>query len=231
MNLYGWSLPSFTRVLGSKDPAVFDAAAGCLSESLEREPARTKGAVWLRTLVNVGYPLREDRGPPAELADGGLLTMQMETEAHAVVVYSVMRAIARPEHIDFAGQSSNWTHAAVGSLYRELASCGFTKSKQCPPQYFTWMAKLSGGSPLFGDDFRSDWTFYSWLSNQELVSFVSVLRAAAEFKRALPPGMPEALAQRTPTELSESGKEFVGNLIRWFGQLQQASQDAFILWW
>jgi hypothetical protein len=231
MNLYGWSMPSFTRVLGSKDPAVLDAAATRLSESLRHELARFKAVAWLRTLVNDGFPLREDRGPPAEATEGGLLAVQMETEAHAIVAYSIVRAIARPEHLDLAGESSNWTHAAVGSLYRELASCGFTKSKQCPAQYFTWMSKLSGGSPLFGDDFRSDWSFYSWFSNQELAAVVSVLQAAAEFKRPLPPGLPEAVAQRTPAELSESGKEFVGDLVGWFGQIQRVEQDAFILWW
>jgi hypothetical protein len=31
--------------------------------------------------------------------------------------------------------------------------------------------------------------------------------------------------------LSDTGKKFVGDLIKWFGQIQQAGKDAFILWW
>jgi len=231
MNLYGWSLPAFKRVLGSKDSAVLEKASALISETLPKEPAQSRAKSWLHTLILNGVPFREDREQSSEPADGGLLTLQMETEAHAFTVHCLARAIALDGHLDLAGESSNWTHPAVGSLYRELASCGFTKSKSCCVQYFSWMSALSNGTPLFGDDFRTEWSFYTLFSNSDLSTMVPVFQAAADFKRALPEGYPEEFTKKMATGLSDPGREFVLDLIRWFGQIQQAGQDAFILWW
>ena len=230
MNLYGWSFPSFTQVLGSKDSAVLEAATARVSEALPKEPAFSKAKAWLRTLIESGFPLRQEREPPSEPADGGLLTVQMETEVHAVVAYCLARAIARDDHLDLASESSDWAHPAVGSLYQDLASCGFTRSKSCCVQYFTWMSRLSNGSPLFGDDFRTEWSFYTLFTNDELAAMIPVFQAAADFNRPLPKGYPEEAAKQMRTGLSEGGKEFIGDLIKWFGQIQRAGQDAFILW-
>src|SRR5215217_2090478 len=168
MNLYGWSLPAFKQVLGSKDSAVLEKATALVSETLPKEPARSKAKAWLHTLVVNGFPFREDREQSSEPTDGGLLNVQMETEAHAFAMYCLARAIARDEYLDLAGESSNWTHPAVGSLYRDLASCGFTKSKSCCVQYFSWMSGLSNGTPLFGDDFRTEWSYYTLFTNSDL---------------------------------------------------------------
>jgi hypothetical protein len=231
MNLYGWSQPAFTAALGSKDAAVLEAATARLSETLPKEPGHSRARAWLRTLVESGFPLRQDREPPAEPADGGLLTVRMETEVHVFAAHCLARAVARDDHLDLAGESSNWKHPAVGSLYQELAACGFTRSKGCCREYFSWMARLMEGSPLFGDAFRTQWSFYSLFSNQELAAMIPVLQAAAEFTRPLPAGCPEEIVRNTKTSLSEGGKGFVADLIRWFGQIQRAGQDAFILWW
>jgi hypothetical protein len=231
MNLYGWHLSSFAQVLGSKDSALLEAATARLSEALPEEPALSKARAWLQTLIQSGFPLRQDRPPPAEPADGGLLTVQLETEVHVAVVHCLARAIAGEDHLDLASESSDWAHPAVGSLYRELASCGFTRSKDCRPQYFSWMSRLSEGSPLFGDDFRTEWSFYTWFTNEELAAVVPVFQAAADFRRPLPEGYPEEATKQMRTGLSDSGKEFIGDLIEWFSRIQQAGQDAFILWW
>ncbi len=231
MNLYGWSLHSFTQVLGSKDAAVLETATARLCEAFRKEALPSKGKAWLRMLIDSGFPLRQDREPPVEPADGGLLTVQMETEVHAIAVYCLARAITREDHLDLAGESSHWAHPAVGSLYRELAACGFTRLKSCGIQYFTWMSKLSHGSPLFGDDFRTEWSFYTYFSNQELAAMIPVFQAAAEFNRPSPAGFPQEAVKQMATGLSPSGKKFIGNLIRWFEQIQQAGQDAFIVWW
>jgi hypothetical protein len=231
MNLYGWSLPAFRQVLGSKDTAVLERAAALIAETLPKEPAQSRAKAWLRTLIDKGFPLQQDRAPAPEAADGGLLTVHMETEAHAFALYCLARASARAEFLDLAGESSQWTHAAIGSLYRELAACGFTKSKSCCVQYFSWIAGLSNGTPLFGDDFRTEWSFYTVFSNRDLALMIPVFQAAADFKRALPEGYPEEYTKTMATSLSDASKEFVLNLVRWFGQIQQAGQDAFILWW
>jgi hypothetical protein len=230
MNLYGWSFDSFTQVLGSKNDAVLKAAQARLSECL-REPNLSKGKAWLTTLIETGFPLQRDRQPSAEPEEGGLLNVQMETEAHVFVVHCIARAIARDDYLDLALESSNWKHPAVSSLHNELAACDFKRSGKCPVEYFTWMWKLSNGSPIFGDDFRTDWSFYTLFGNQELAAMIPVFQAAQQYERSLPEYLPEEHKAKMRTSLSEGGKEFIGDLIKWFSAIQQAGQDAFILWW
>jgi hypothetical protein len=231
MNLYGWRLSSFTQVLGSKDSALLEAATARLENALPQESALSKAKAWLRTLIDSGFLLQRDRPPPAQPADGGLLTLHMETEVHVAVVHCLSRAIARADDLDLAGESSNWAHPCVGSLHNELASCGFTRSKDCCTQYFSWMSRLDEGSPLFGDNFRTNWEFYTWFTNEELAAMIPVFRAAADFTRPLPAGYSEEALKKVRTGLSEAGKKFIGDLITWLGRIQQAGQDAFILWW
>ncbi|MEZ6142175.1 MAG: hypothetical protein R3B84_16565 [Zavarzinella sp.] len=231
MNLYGWSLPAFKQVLGSKDSAVLEKATALIFETLPKEPAQSKAMAWLHTLVVHGFPFREDRGQSSEPADGGLLTVQMETEAHAFTVYCLARAIASEDYLDLASESSNWHHSAVVSLYNELSACKFHLSGKCPVEYHTWMWKLSNGSPIFGDDFRTEWSFYTLFSNRDLAAMIPVFKAAADFQRSLPEGYPEEFTKIMAVGLSDAGRELVLDLIKWFGQIQQAGQDAFILWW
>jgi hypothetical protein len=232
MNLYGWRLSSFRQVLGSKDSALLEAATARLAKDFSKDPAAlARAKAWLQTLIESGFPLRQDRPPPSEPADGGLLTVQMETATHVAVVHELARAIAREDDLDLAIDSSSWAHPAVGSLYEELASCGFTRSKDCSVQYHSWMVRLIKGTPLFGDDFRTSWEFYTWFTNEELAAMVPVFQAAADFKRPLPKGYPQGARKKMRTGLSEGGKAFIGDLIKWFSQIQQAGQDAFILWW
>lgn len=228
MNIYGWNLAEFRKILGSKDTAVLEKASSLISETLPKEPVRTQASAWLHTLVERGYPLWEER-EPSEAVDGDLLTVKMETEAHVVANFCLVRSIAS-DGLDLATASSHWSHPAVGMLYRELASCGFTKSSGCCVQYFSWMSGLSNGTPLFGDDFRTDWSFYTVFSNSDLAAMIPVFQAAADFQRALPEGIPDEYARTMVTCLSDGSKQFVQVLIKWLGQIQQTGQDAFILW-
>ena len=230
MNLYGWSFDSFTQVLGSKNAAVLEAATARLTECIH-EPNLSRGKAWLTTLIETGFPLRRDRQPPPEPAGGGLLNVPMETEVHVFVVHSIARAIAHDDYLDLAAESSNWKHPAVGSLYNELAACEFKRSGKCPVEYHTWMWKLIDGSPLFGDDFRTEWSFYSLFTNQELAAIIPVFQAAEQYKRSVPDNLPEDYKAKLRTSLSEGGKQFIGDLIKWFSAIQRAGQDAFILWW
>ncbi len=93
------------------------------------------------------------------------------------------------------------------------------------------MSDLSNGTPLFGDDFRTDWSFYTLFSNSDLETMIPVFQAAADFKRILPEGHPGELTKRMAMSLSDAGREFALDLIKWFGQIQQSGQDVFILWW
>lgn len=231
MNLYGWSLSAFKQVLGRKDSAVLEKATALISESLPEEPDQSKAKAWLHTLIMSGFPFRQEREQPSAPGDGGLLTVQMETESHVAAVYCLARAIARDEHLDLAGESSTWANPAVGSLFRELSSCGFTKSKSGWVQYLSWMSGLGNGTPLFGDDFRTQWSFYTLFSNSDLATMIPFFQEAVDFRRTLPEDIPEQFTQKIPTSLSDNGKDFALDLIRWFGQIHEAGQDAFILWW
>jgi len=232
MNIFGWSQDDFMAVVGSKDSALLEKASAILSESL-REPSLAKGQAWLRTLITEGYPFRSQREQPTEPEDGGLWTMQMETEAHAITMYCIVRAISRDEHLNLVSESSYWCHPSVGAFYREAQSCQFPSSKACPKEYYTWMHQLGNGTPIFGDEFRSAWSFYTLFSNDELLSMIPIFEAAIVFERTLPKGIPPEIAkhaQPMPTCFSDSGKNFARDLAQWLGQIQQAGQDAFILW-
>lgn len=232
MNLYGWSVDAFRGVLGSKDPAVLESAMAVLCKSLREGPSLDRGKAWLRTLIEVGHPLRRDRTPDPIPDDGGLLIVRMEAEAHAFVVYSVAQAIRREEFLDLAGESSHWAHGAVGASYGEMSgSKFFTHGEDVDPQFFGLMTALTSGSPLFGDDFRTDWSFYSVLTRKELAILIQAFRAAIAYTRPLPANYPEAMAKSVRTRLSDTAKEFLGDLIGWFGQIEAAGQDALILWW
>ncbi len=63
MNIYGWSFADFKAVLGSGDTAVLERANTLLSASVSDETYRIKGAAWLRTLIDDGYPLVKERPP------------------------------------------------------------------------------------------------------------------------------------------------------------------------
>jgi hypothetical protein len=231
LNIYGWSLAAFKKEIGSKNSAVLEKATALIAETLTKEPNQSWAKAWLRTLIMDGFPFQQDRAPSAAPADGGLLTVQMETEAHVFATYCLARAIALPEHLDLATDSSNWKHPSVAALNDELRACGFTKTKTCGLQYFSWISALGNGTPLFGDDFRTDWSFYSIFDNSDLALMVPVFRAAADFRRTLPEGYPAEHASQIAMSLSDDGKAFALDLVRWFEQIHQAGQDAFILWW
>ena len=231
MNIYGWSLPAFKQTVGSKDSALLDAATTGLRKYLPEEPKFLRARSWIRTLIEAGYPLANGREGPPVPADGGLVTMQMETELHAIALYAIARAIALPEHLDLATESSNWMHQSIGAFSQALSACGFARSKACRYQMFNWIHRLGEGSPLFGDGFMTSWSFYTIFPNHELSEIVSDLRAAAAFQRPIPQGYSDEMAHKIVTTLSADGKSFANDLIGWMGQIQSAGQDAFIYWW
>jgi hypothetical protein len=236
MHLYGWSFGSFLDALGSKNAAVLSAATALLSEAIDNGATRARGQAWLKTLIETGFPLAKDRKPSPQPDGGGLMTMLVETEAHVFAIHSLVRAIARGNDLNLSEESQSWTHPAVSGLYNELASLGFSRPTNNDPKrwfldYIRWMSGLSNGTPLFGDDFRSEWSFYTCFNNPDLAAMIPVLQAATEFQKRLPDDMPEEVRREYKTSLSEGSKAFVTAFTKWLTQIQQAGQDAFILWW
>jgi hypothetical protein len=232
MNLYGWSLRAFGNVLASANSSVLKAATAHFVQSQKDESAIPRGKAWLQTLIEKGFPLREARERPAEPIDGGLLTMQMETEAHVFATYSIVRAIAADDHIDLARESSDWAQPVVSAFHRELGDCRFSQSKECPRELHSWIWKLNHGTPLFGDDFRTNWSYYTIFTHQELAAMVPVFQAAVDYERPVPESTPNY--PRNPgvmRRLSEGPRQFAQDLSKWLGQIKEAGQDAFILWW
>ena len=235
-HLYGWSYESFVRVLGSNNAAVLKAAAAHLSEAFKDESLRARGEAWLRTLIENSFPLAADREPPSPPDDGGLLVLQMETEVHVIAFHCIVRAIAHDDYLDLANESSDLVHPAAHSLFREIGACGFTDAAHLGNEYWARWMRLLEGTPLFGDDFDTP-SFYTWFSNQDLAETVPIFQAAAEFERPYPksfeaqlPETRERLQRSYKTSLSEGGKAAATALSKWFGQIQRAGQDAFILW-
>ncbi len=100
-------------------------------------------------------------------------------------------------------------------LYNDLAACGFTKSTECPMELFRCLESLNHGTPLFGDDFRTDWSYYSLLPTNEVVGFIQALKVAVEFKRSIPDFIPEHLRETMVISLTDEAREFVTELSGW----------------
>jgi hypothetical protein len=231
MNLYGRSLKSFIKVLGSKNSEMLTAASTHISECYDGEPELAKkGEAWLRTLINTGLPLRQDRKQPSEPADGGLMIMRMETNLHANAIHSIVHALVRDDYLDLADESSTYAHPSVRALWDDLTYCGFSHSDDCPWQIHKWMDYLGRGTPLFGDGFWSNWCYYTIFTNKDLAAMIPVFHAAAKFRRRLPRTVPTHIRKKVQVTLSEGGKAFIADLIRWFSQIEKAGQDAFIMW-
>ncbi len=231
MNLFGWHQDAFAKVLGSKDSHILEQATEHLSKALTREPSLSEAKAWLHKLIDHGYTLRENRSPPTASSDGDLVVVRMELETHIFAVHSLVRAIALPDDINLATRSSYWWHSSVAAIVDDFTNCGFSKTKLYSRQFVIWLSKMNKGSPLFGDDFLTPWSFYTCIRMGELTEIIPVLQAALDFKRPLPEGAPEEYLKTIKTELSPTGKQFVQDLITWFKEITEAGQDAFIMWY
>jgi len=226
LNLYGWSLQAFKQVVGSGNAEILEAATKHLSESLQ-EPQLSPAIAWLRMLILKGQPFR-DQLPELKIPeDGSLLAMQLETEGHIFAVNSIKRAIARPEYLDLATDSSTWEIRSVDALMKAVTGI----KMNVPREYWGWIYRLNHGTPLFGDDFRTSWSRYVIFEKDELPPMVNFFRSAAEYTRVLPDVYTEEMKRNTPTSLPEPGKRFVTELAGWFEQVHQAGQDLYIIWW
>jgi hypothetical protein len=229
INLYGWSTDAFKKVLGSGNVDVLMKAEEKLATFLQ-EPQLSHGMTWLRTLIHKGYPMREQRGPVTVPEDGGPVTLRMETETHVFVVHAVGQAIAGTGDLDLSLESSNWKHQAILALRQEILACRFLDKYPRSREFWGWGHGLLHGTPLFGDDFRTEWSFYAIFQNGELKDVAELLRAAIAFERKLPEGILEEARKRMAVGLSKDGKQFAGELAGWFERIQETGRDAFILW-
>jgi hypothetical protein len=231
INLYGWDFQRFRNLLGSGNSDALRVATDIFVESQKLESNVALGKAWLQTLIEKGFPLNQERDPPRVLSDGRLVTVQMETEVHAFVVYSIIRSINPDQYLDLSDESSIWKHQGVSALYNELAECGFHRTRDCPIELHTWMGKLIHGSPLFGDDFQTEWAFYTFFGNHDLAGIISGFRKAIAFERSIPEDYPDHLRNEIKTRLSEPSRKFAEKLCEWFDRVRLTGQDLFIFWW
>jgi hypothetical protein len=231
MHLYGWKLQEFIDAIGSKNRTLLKKASAHLEKTYKggrNEADLPKALAWLRTLINEGHSLRKDRQWPAPGVDGGLVIMHMEAGIHVAAVFCLFEALRRKEYLDQG--SDLWSHSVSLALSDDLRACGFNRSGENSAEFIQALWKLGGGTPLFGDDFCTNWEKYAVIENNQLAALVAGFRAAMSFKRNLPNNIPSAARKKLKTRLSGRPKEFIGDLVGWLGQIQEAGQDAFILW-
>jgi hypothetical protein len=125
----------------------------------------------------------------------------------------------------------SWSQGVSKALFGELHSCGFLQSDKSSVEFIQALRKLDSGTPLFGDDFCTGWEYYSVIDNPEIAILVGGFQAALDFERKLPDSMPDDVRRRFKTRLLDDTKKFICDLIGWFEQIQQAGQDAFIIWY
>jgi hypothetical protein len=228
VTLYSWKLQEFIDVIGSKNSVVLKAAATNLANIYKREKDNSKlnsANAWLRTLINQGFPLRRDRKRPTVGAKGKLLVMHMEAGIHVAVIHSLICSLGA-KRVTF----DEWSQGIHGAIHKELRECGFLRSEKVQVEFLLTLGKLDCGTPLFGDDFFTGWELYSIIENHEIAALVAGFRAALRFKRKLPRGLPKDVKKRLKTRVSDDCREFLGKSVKWFGQIQKAGQDAYILW-
>lgn len=231
MNIYGCNIQAIKDILGSKNTVILDAVIKNLVDVFHNKDDHHKALAWLNTLINDGFTLKSERESPTVQSDGGLLIHLLETEVHITVINRIMHVLRDDRSIDLTTHSSHYHYSAMTELYRELRLCGFTSSRECPKYFYKLMFALLHGSPLFGDNFHSDWSFYAFLTNQELSQLTSVLNKAKQFERSISKELPEEIRVARKTCLSNMGISFVNDLIEWFSQIHKAGQDAYLLWY
>lgn len=233
LNLYGCHIAAVLEAVGSQSAAVLQSACGHLGETISTtrgEDALKTATAWLTTLVQSGCPLASDRPQPSVSSDGGLLETHMETEVHVLALHSLIFSLRDDGWRDFSGESSMWHAGALGSLQRELRACGFTKSAECPPEFHQGMQRLIHGTPLFGDDFRSDWSTYCLLPGNMLPGFCETLQAAMNYEDSVPDYVPAEVRSTMTLRLSDNARRFVTEFSSWLQQISDAGQDAYILY-
>ncbi|MCR9231397.1 MAG: hypothetical protein NXI29_10325 [bacterium] len=230
MNLYGCDLHAILNALGSQNQKLLEQACEQLSQVLDAGPECDKVQGWIQTLIETGPTLRLNRPVPEVPQSGDLLTCQMETELHVVGLDCLVKALRKEEHLNLAGESSFWNHGIISDLQQELSGCQFKPGNVDLLMYFNYFTVLSQGTPLFGDDFRSRWSYYTIIPHSELNDLLVVLQEALAYERSLPETMPEELRQHTPTQLTDEMASFVKEFLGWLTQLEQHEQDLYLLW-
>jgi hypothetical protein len=231
MHLYGWKLQEFIDAIGSKNTRLLKRASSHLEKTYKggRDEANLpKALAWLRTLINEGHSLRKDRQWPAPGVDGGLVIMHMEAGIHVAAVFCLFQALRRKEYLDSGFDL--WNDRISLALSDDLRACGFNNSRKYSVEFIQALWKLGGGTPLFGDDFCTNWEKYAIIENKQLAILVAGFQAALNFRRKLPKSMSASDRKRINTCLSDRSKQFVSELVGWLRGIQRASQDAFILW-
>jgi hypothetical protein len=227
-SLYRWKLREFIDMIGSKNSVVLKAAAAHLADIYKNEKERSKfqsANAWLQTLINQGLPLRRDRERPTVGAKGNLLATHMEAGIHVAVIHSLICTLGA-KRVTF----DEWSQGIHGAIHKELRESGFLRSEKVQLEFLLTLRKLDCGTPLFGDDFYTGWEFYSIIENHEIAALVAGFRAALRFKRELPRSFPKEARKRIKTRVSDDFRDFIGKSVKWFGQIQKAGQDAYILW-
>jgi len=158
----------------------------------------------------------------------GLVVMHMEAGIHFAAVFCLFEPLRRKEYLDPGFDL--WSDRVSLALSDDLRACGFNNSREYSVEFIQALWKLGGGTPLFGDDFCTNWEKYAIIENNQLAVLVAGFQAALGFKRKLPKSMSASDRKRIKTRLSDKPKEFISDLVGWLGQIQEAGQDAFILW-
>ena len=230
MNLYGCSLVAIYEAIGSNSEVLLASASMMVTDLLRDDSERDNAIKWLGTLIQYGYPLKGVRSKPSAPEDGSLLVAHFETEAHILALHCLIQSIRKDNWGDLSERSSHWHRTAISALYKNLATCGCLKSSDCPTALFRCIEVLGNGSPLFGDDFYTDWSYYALIPQQDLIDFVRGLEFAITYAGPFSNDISRHTSDAAVTQLSDDGREFVNELSSWFTEIANLNQDAYVFW-
>lgn len=146
-------------------------------------------------------------------------------------LHSLFQALREGQWLDLAGESSAWTLDGLNDLYADLVACGFAGSPSCSGTLLENLGRLRDGTPLFGDGFLTEWSYYSILRRSEVLELVADLTAAVDFERPLPAYVPPQVRDQMVLRLSPGALELATQLGAWCARIAAAGEDVYALWW
>ncbi|MBI1247035.1 hypothetical protein GC197_04230 [bacterium] len=216
MHLYGCNLATIRETFESGNAELLLAAQRRVISIYGNAELCARANAWLRALIEEGYSLSFDR--TADAPDS-------EAHPHAAAINGLVKTLAQPSWLDLSRDSSQWDQAAMEAFMNDVRGLKF-ESSAIPvysKKFFpVTIAKLSGGTALFSDRFNYRWGYYCFLEHAELGLLLAALADVKTYKGELP-DLPS-------TRISKESERLIDAMIGLFQQIQQANQDAYVLW-
>ena len=191
INIAGFDLRKMRTLIGSRSPTLIDELCAAFDKSWSDAETKADGYAIIERAVMEGTPFPD---------------LQIETEIHATAACM----FARHDQNMHALMSSTWNAQAFGELLRELP-------KKLPPLVRVFLRAMRDGTPLFGQEIRSSWSYYAYFAHAKVQAFHTAL---VDFQTEHP--------RFTGQDFCYG---FLDELVDWLRQINEAKRDLWYVAW